>query len=128
MPLQLAATGAVSVAAIYFVAQGWRRANEMVWIMRAERLPNVSPEQAAALHFPANQATDLQKALAWEPADFETAYNIGECFRIQSLDGGDNYADLPAPLGGGARVVCGVIKERFSRRTLPSDGSFLCFP
>jgi len=42
--------------------------------------------------------------------------------------GGDNYADLPAPLGGGARVVCGVIKERFSRRTLPSDGSFLCFP
>jgi len=24
--------------------------------------------------------------------------------------GGDNYDDTPAPLGGGARIACGVIK------------------
>jgi len=84
LPLQLAATGAVSVMAIYLAAQGFRRANQTAWIKQAEQQPNYSSDQVAS----------LQKALAWEPADFETAYNIGECFRTQSLEGGDNYAEL----------------------------------
>ena len=84
LPVQLAATGAIIVVAGYFALQGWRRAGETLWIARAEAKPNFSNEQAAA----------LEKALAYEPKNFETAYNIGECFRTQSLDGGENYADL----------------------------------
>ncbi|HEX9048177.1 MAG TPA: O-antigen ligase family protein [Verrucomicrobiae bacterium] len=84
LPQQLIVTGAVTVIVVYFGYQGWHRAGEMVWTARAEHLPNYSTEQAAA----------LEKALACEPKNFETAYNIGECFRVQSQDGGDNYREL----------------------------------
>jgi len=84
LPVQLAATGAIMVLAGYCSWQGWRHAEEAAWTAHAETLPNYSNEQAAA----------LQKALAYEPMNFEIAYNIGECFRTQSLDGGENYAEL----------------------------------
>jgi tetratricopeptide (TPR) repeat protein len=83
-PAGVAVTGALGLAMIYFAAQGWRRAGETVWTVRAEYLPPFSSEQAAA----------LQKALACEPKNFETAYNLGQCFRIQSRDGGSNYVEL----------------------------------
>jgi O-antigen ligase len=83
-PLQWAVTGALGALMMYFGAQIWRRGGEMIWTARAEGLPVYSNEQAAA----------LQQALACEPADYLTAYNIGECFYHQSLDGGDNYAEL----------------------------------
>jgi tetratricopeptide (TPR) repeat protein len=53
-------------------------------VARAETLPNFSTERAAA----------LQTALACEPKNFQTAYDIGECFRTQSLEGGTNYVEL----------------------------------
>ncbi len=84
LPLQLALTGALGVAVIYFAGQAWRRGGETLWLARAESLPNFSTERAAA----------LQKALACEPENFQTAYDIGECFRTQSLDGGTNYVEL----------------------------------
>jgi Flp pilus assembly protein TadD len=68
----------------YFAAQAWRRGGDALWTARAELKPAYSTEQAAA----------LQKALACEPADYLAAYNIGECFRTQSQDGGENYAEL----------------------------------
>ena len=83
-PLQWALTGGLGALIVYFGAQIWRRGGEMIWTERAEVLPVYSNEQAAA----------LQKALACEPENYLTAYNIGECFRIQSQDGGHNYAEL----------------------------------
>ncbi len=83
-PAQVALTGMLGVVVIYFAAQAWRRGGEALWTARAELLPAFSTEQAAA----------LQKALACEPGNFMTAYNIGECFRTQSLDGGTNYVEL----------------------------------
>jgi len=66
------------------VVQIRRGSGETQWLARAEDLPVFSPERAAA----------LQKAHASEPKNFETTYNIGECLRTQSLDGGENYAEL----------------------------------
>ena len=83
-PLQWALTGGLGALIIYFGAQTWRRGGEIIWTARAEVLPVYSNEQAAA----------LQQALVFEPGNYLTAYNIGECFRVQSLDGGDNYAEL----------------------------------
>jgi tetratricopeptide (TPR) repeat protein len=38
-----------------------------------------------------DRATLLEKAFAAEPDDFETAYNIGEAYRIQSFEGNPDY-------------------------------------
>lgn len=84
LPLQLALTGALGVVVVYFAAQAWRRGGETFWRAQAEALPSFSTERAAA----------LQKALACEPQNFQTAYDIGECFRTQSLEGGADFAGL----------------------------------
>ena len=68
----------------YLGWQEWRHGNEVAWLVRAERVPVYSPEQAVA----------LEKAFASEPLNFETAYNIGECYRIESFDGGEDYEVL----------------------------------
>ena len=68
----------------YLGSQEWRAARECVWLDRAAHSPNFSPAQAAA----------LENAFAAEPMNFDTAYAIGEAFRIQSWEGGDNYRDL----------------------------------
>jgi O-antigen ligase len=83
-PLKLAFTTALGVTAIYFAAQAWRLGNEAHWLAQAETRPLFSPARAAA----------LEKAFACEPKNFATAYAIGECFRLQSLDGGEDYAAL----------------------------------
>jgi Flp pilus assembly protein TadD len=69
---------------IYFTAQAWRRGGEILWTTRADLLPKYSTEEAAA----------RQKALAWEPQNYLTDRKIGDCFRNQSLDGGEDYASL----------------------------------
>lgn len=84
LPLQLAATGTLGVMMVYFAAQGWRRGGETWWTSRAQLRPPFSPEQAAA----------LKKALVCEPNNFLTDYNIGECYRVESLNGDTNYAAL----------------------------------
>jgi O-antigen ligase len=84
LSLQLALTGALAVMVIYLAGQAWRRGGETLWLTRAESLPIFSTERAAA----------LQKALACEPQNFQTAYDIGECFRTQSLEGGTNDVEL----------------------------------
>ena len=73
------------LAGITFLAgTGIRRAQAYVWTERAAKRPNFSPARAA----------DLQRAFAAEPKDFEIAGQIGECYRMQSWPGGDNYAEL----------------------------------
>jgi O-antigen ligase len=84
LPVKMLATLVLIAGVAYLSCQGWRRGHEAVWLARAERLPNFSTQRAAAL----NTAFEL------EPMNFETAYNIGECFRTQSFDGGQNYEAL----------------------------------
>jgi O-antigen ligase len=84
LPLKLALTLALMGVTVYFIAQGRRRAGEIRWQARAEAQGNFSAERAAA----------LKQAFACEPKDFQTAYDIGECYRIPSFEGGDNYAAL----------------------------------
>jgi O-antigen ligase len=83
-PLKIALTVVLAVLTAGLAWSEWRGAGEAFWLARAERQPYFSPERAVA----------LQKAFAFEPKNFQTAYDIGECYRTQSLDGGDNFADL----------------------------------
>jgi tetratricopeptide (TPR) repeat protein len=84
LPVKFVLTGVLIAGAVYFVAQARRLGGEARWLARAEQLENFSPERAA----------ELEKAFASEPQNFQTAYDIGECFRTQSLNGGDNYTAL----------------------------------
>ena len=69
---------------IYLGHQGWQHATEYVWLKRAADAPSFSPAQAAC----------LQKAFAADPMNADTACAIGEAFRMQSSEGGDNYQQL----------------------------------
>jgi tetratricopeptide (TPR) repeat protein len=84
LPVQCTATAALAAFLVFLACQTWGRAGEMIWTDRAEVSPPFSDEQAAA----------LQKALAFEPENFLTAYNLGECYRTQSWEDGDHYEDL----------------------------------
>lgn len=84
LPVKILATIALAGGIFYLGVQGIRRSHEAFWLARAERLPNFSPQTAAA----------LEKAFAAEPENFETAYGIGECYRTESFDGGQNYEEL----------------------------------
>jgi hypothetical protein len=74
----------VLAGALFLGQQGWRRAQEFVWLKRATHTPNFSPAQAAC----------LQQAFAAEPRNPETAYAIGEAYRLQGSEGGENYREL----------------------------------
>jgi O-antigen ligase len=69
---------------VYLGHQGWNHATEYVWWIRAARAPSFSPAQAAC----------LQKAFLADPMNADTACAIGDAFRIQSSEGGSNYAQL----------------------------------
>ena len=84
LPVKMLATLVLVAGVAYLGCQGWRRGQEAVWLARAEQSPVYSPAQAA----------NLKKAFDVELMNFKTAYNIGECFRTQSFDGGQNYEDL----------------------------------
>jgi O-antigen ligase len=84
LPVKILATLVLMAGTAYLGAQEFRRGHEIRWLTRAERLPNYSPERAAA----------LEKAFAAEPEDFAIAYGIGECYRVQSFNGGENYEKL----------------------------------
>ncbi len=74
IPVTLALAGGV----FYLAAQGWRRGIETYWLARAQS-PSLLVLDRAAL---------LEKAFAAEPENFQTAYGIGEAWRIQSFEGG----------------------------------------
>ncbi|HWC60911.1 MAG TPA: O-antigen ligase family protein, partial [Verrucomicrobiae bacterium] len=68
---------------IYLGSQAARSARESLWLMRADKSETASDEQIAA----------LQKAFAIEPKNFQTARTIGEDFRLQSWQNGDDYKE-----------------------------------
>jgi O-antigen ligase len=83
-PLKVALSVTLAALTAELLLQEWHGAGESRWLAKAERLPNFSPQRAAA----------LEKAFACETKNFQTAYDIGECYRTESLDGGDNFASL----------------------------------
>jgi O-antigen ligase len=84
LPLKILTMFALIGGIFYLSVQEIRRSHETFWLARAESLPNFSPEKAAA----------LEKAFAAEPQNFATAYDLGECYRTESFEGGDNYETL----------------------------------
>ena len=81
LPVRMLATVALACGIAYLGWQGWRRGNEYVQLRRAQS-PSLLVLERAAL---------LEKAFADEPGNFETAYDIGEAYRLQSFEGGRDY-------------------------------------
>lgn len=81
LPAKTLATIVLALGLAYLGWQGWRRANEFVWLARAQS-PSLLLLERAAL---------WEKAFAAEPGDFGTAYNIGHAYRLQSFHPGPDY-------------------------------------
>jgi len=73
-------------ATSYLSWQGWRKANEYVWLQRAEAARQREDLTEARIA--------LEKAFSVEPQNFATAYAIGEIFRAQSWAGNNDYQAL----------------------------------
>jgi len=84
LPVRLLVTIVLAGGVAYLGWQGWWRGNECAWLRRAQS-PSLLVLERAAL---------LEKAFAAEPEDFETAYDIGEAYRLQSFEGGPDYPAL----------------------------------
>ena len=84
LPAKIVATLTLAAGIAYLGSQELRRSRETLWLARAGQLPNFSPARAIA----------LEKAFAADPQNFLTAYDIGECYRTQSFDGGENSEAL----------------------------------
>lgn len=69
----------------YLAPQAWRQGTEFMWLQRAGAAPAFSPAQVAL----------LRRAYAIEPANAQTAYQIGEALRHQSEEGGEVYQGQP---------------------------------
>jgi O-antigen ligase len=86
VPVKVALTAVLLAGVGYLGWQGIRRAAEYTWLKRAARVASFSSEQVVR----------LEKAYAVEPMNFQTAYAIGEALRLESSEGGADYAELAA--------------------------------
>ncbi len=83
-PMRGLITGALMAGLLYLGKQSWQQTVESYWLAKAEGIQEFSSGQIVA----------LTKAYAAEPGNFETSYNIGEGWRMQSWQGGDDYRVL----------------------------------
>ncbi len=83
-PLRVVLAGGVVVVVVFFAFQEKRLGGEAYWQAKADQQAIFSSDQAAA----------LERAFACEPKNFHTTYSIGECYRTESFDGGDNFSNL----------------------------------
>jgi tetratricopeptide (TPR) repeat protein len=84
LPVKTLVTLMLLAGVVYLGRQEWRGSREQLWLIRAYQLPDFSSTRTAV----------LIKAFDAEPMNFETAYDIGEAYRLQSFKGGQNYEDL----------------------------------
>jgi len=84
--VKAAATLLLASGLTYLGREELKRAAEYAWLESAERAPDLSQAKIGA----------LEKAFAVEPKNFETAYAIGEAFRVQSWQGAEDYAQPAA--------------------------------
>src|SRR5713101_1539827 len=85
-PMRGLITGSLVAGLLYLGKQSWQQTVESHWLAKAEGSTEFSSEQIAL----------LTKAYAAEPRNFETSYNVGEGWRMQSWQGGDDYRELAA--------------------------------
>jgi hypothetical protein len=88
--LKCVATLVLLAGMVYLGYQGIRATREYKFLHEAERLalpPSENDHTYARIEA-------LKKAFAVEPMNFVTSYQIGECYRLKSWDGADNFADL----------------------------------
>jgi tetratricopeptide (TPR) repeat protein len=83
-PLRVAISLVLLAGIFYLSEQSWRRTAETAWLARAENLRNFSDEQTAA----------YKKAFEAEKGNPETAYLLGENYRMRSWQGGEDYKPL----------------------------------
>ena len=81
LPGRLVTSFALVAAAVYLGQQEVRLGREWVGRERAARAPELSLERAAL----------LEKAEAVEPKNFETAYQLGEIYRVEAFQGTGDY-------------------------------------
>lgn len=81
LPGQFVASGTLLLVAGYLGQQEFRLGREWVWRERAKQSPALSLERAAL----------LEKAGAAEPNNFETAYQLGEIYRVEAFQGASDY-------------------------------------
>ncbi len=81
LPVRLLTSGALLAAAVYLGQQELRLGQEWVWRERAAHTPELSLERAAL----------LEKAMAAEPENFATAYQLGEIYRREAFRGTGDY-------------------------------------
>jgi O-antigen ligase len=84
LPMKILVTAALAAGVAYLGWQEWRRGREQFWLARAGQSPVPFPDRAEF----------LEKAFDAEPMNFETSYEIGEAYRVQSFEGGNDYAAL----------------------------------
>jgi len=82
--IRLVASVVLVGGGVYLGLQAWRNGAEYFYLRRAAAAPNFSPARVAW----------LKKAFAVEPTNPEVPFAIGEAFRIQSAEGGQNYREL----------------------------------
>lgn len=82
-PLRMGMTAALVAGSAYLGTQAWQKTEESVWLNQAGTMAEASGEQMVA----------LQNAFAAEPGNAETAYKIGERFRLQAWDGGEGSGE-----------------------------------
>jgi len=78
------ASAVLAAGLVYLGRQEWRGAFETLWRRRAAKAPHFSPAQIDC----------LKKAFAFEPQNHETAFAIGEAYRVESREGDANYLEL----------------------------------
>jgi O-antigen ligase len=81
LPLKVVATVVVLVSTVYLGAQAWRQGAEFICLQRAAHAPDFSVDKVQL----------LSRALSVEPMNPQTAYDIGEAYRLQSQEGGQHY-------------------------------------
>lgn len=84
IPVKIVAVIALAGGILYFGLQGYRLGRESLWLERGNNASLTLLEQASL----------LKKAFDIEPKDFQTAYDIGERYRLQSFQGEEDYASL----------------------------------
>lgn len=78
------ATLCLVAGAVWLVLHGWRRGVESAWLRQADRAEKFSPAQVQF----------LKRALAVEPNNYDTTYELAEALRRQSQEGGQFYDGL----------------------------------
>jgi O-antigen ligase len=81
---KLVITGALACGMVCLAVQGSRQLREYQCLAKAAAAPGYSPEMIAW----------FTKAFEAEPTNPDTAATIGECYRVQSAEGGSDYQQL----------------------------------